>query len=233
VIDLENKLLSSKNELLNARMEINRTVAEYDNKISKIESDISSTVSSLNDAELQVAKLENTLTNYERRRDLYFIKAPQDGFINKAIISGLGETFKEGEKLVNIMPSNIQIAVETYVKPIDLPLLNIGDRVRVEFDGWPAIVFSGWPNASYGTYGAKVVAIESFISNNGKYRVLLSPDLRTKEKWPKDLRVGSGAKTLALLDDVPIWYEIWRRLNGFPPNYYEKNIDQNANTKAK
>jgi len=231
VIDSKNKLLSSENELLNARMEINRIVAEYNNKISKIESDISSTVSTLNDAESQVAKLENTLSNYELRKDLYFIKAPQDGYINKALISGLGETFKEGEKLVNIMPSNIQIAVETYVKPIDLPLLEIGDHVRVQFDGWPAIVFNGWPNASYGTYGAKVVAIESFISNNGKYRVLLSPNSTTKDVWPEALRVGSGARTLALLDDVPIWYEIWRKLNGFPPNYYKNSTNQNSSKK--
>jgi hypothetical protein len=24
-----------------------------------------------------------------------------------------------------------------------------------------------------------------------------------------------------LLNDVPVWYEIWRQLNGFPPEYYE------------
>ncbi|WP_121666623.1 HlyD family secretion protein [Mesonia aquimarina] len=227
VIDLENKLLTSENELLNAQMEINRIEAEYENKISKTESEVSSTLSSLNDTEAQVSKLENSRSNYEVRRGMYYIKAPQDGYINKALISGIGETFKEGEKLVNIMPSNYQIAVETYVRPIDLPLLQIGDHVRVQFDGWPAIVFSGWPNASYGTYGAEVVAIENFISSNGKYRVLLSPDHNSDYDWPKDLRVGSGARTLALLDDVPVWYEIWRQLNGFPPNYYKKKDEIN------
>jgi hypothetical protein len=25
---------------------------------------------------------------------------------------------------------------------------------------------------------------------------------------------------MALLNDVPIGYELWRQLNGFPPNYY-------------
>jgi hypothetical protein len=33
--------------------------------------------------------------------------------------------------------------------------------------------------------------------------------------------VGSGASGIALLNDVPIWYELWRQLNGFPPDYYE------------
>ena len=72
-------------------------------------------------------------------------------------MAGIGETFKEGEPLVNIMPTNYDLAVETFVDPIDLPLLHVGEKVRVQFDGWPAIVFSGWPNASYGTYGAKIV----------------------------------------------------------------------------
>jgi adhesin transport system membrane fusion protein len=117
------------------------------------------------------------------------------------------------------MPSKYDLAVETFVRPIDLPLLHINEKVRVQFDGWPAIVFSGWPNVSYGTYGAKVIAIERFISDNGKYRVLLSPD-REDHTWP-EVRVGSGARTIALLEDVPIWYELWRQLNSFPPNYYQ------------
>ncbi len=110
-------------------------------------------------------------------------------------------------------------------------LLHIGEKVRVQFDGWPAIVFSGWPNVSYGTYGAKVVAIENFISDNGKFRILLAPDEEDHE-WPKDVRAGSGAFTMALLEDVPIWFELWRQLNGFPPNYYQP-LDNAKSNKAK
>ena len=143
------------------------------------------------------------------RNSLQYITAPQDGYINKALRGGLGQTFKEGESLVGIMPIKVDLAVETFVRPLDLPLINIGEKVRVQFDGWPAIVFSGWPNILYGTYGAKVVTIENFISDNGKFRVLLAPDEEDHE-WPKDIRAGSGAFTLALLEDVPIWYELWR-----------------------
>lgn len=219
LISQENKLMASRNDIINARIEINRTQAEYSEKIAKINSDRSSVQSGRFDTEAEVSKLQNAFTNYEMRKDLYYVRAPQDGYINKAIKGGIGETFKEGEQLVNIMPASYDLAVETFVKPLDLPLLHKGEKVRVRFDGWPAIVFSGWPNVSYGTYGAKVVAIENFISPNGKYRVLLAPD-EDDHPWPAALRVGSGANTLALLEDVPIWYEIWRHLNGFPPNYY-------------
>ncbi|NND79076.1 MAG: HlyD family efflux transporter periplasmic adaptor subunit, partial [Maribacter sp.] len=219
LISQENKLLATKNEVINAQVEISRVQNEYTNKISKAESDRFTAQSSQFDSEAQVTKLQNEFTNYEMRNEMYYIRAPQNGFINKAIQGGIGQTFKEGEALLGIMPANIDLAVETFVEPLDLPLIHLGEKVRIQFDGWPAIVFSGWPNVSYGTYGGEVVAIETFISDNGKYRVLLSPDLDDHE-WPKDIRVGSGANTIALLKDVPIWYELWRQLNGFPPNYY-------------
>lgn len=220
LISQENKLLAAKNEVINAEVEINRVKAEYTDKVSKAQSDMYTAQSSQFDSEAQVTKLENEYTNYEMRNDMYHIRAPQNGFINKAIQGGIGETFKEGDRLVGIMPADIDMAVETFVEPLDLPLIHIGEKVRIQFDGWPAIVFSGWPNVSYGTYGGKVVAVETFISENGKYRVLLAPD-PDDHRWPKDIRVGSGANTIALLKDVSIWYELWRQLNGFPANYYQ------------
>jgi hypothetical protein len=49
------------------------------------------------------------------------------------------------------MPSEYDIAVETFVNPLDLPLISKGEK-RIWFDGWPTIVFSGWPDMSYGTF---------------------------------------------------------------------------------
>lgn len=219
LISQEQKLLGSRNEVLNATIDIARTRATYDEKISKAQSDKFTASSSQFDTEAQVSKLENASTNYEIRSTLLYVLAPQNGYINKAIKAGIGETFKEGEQLVGIMPADYDLAVETFVRPIDLPLIHTGEKIRVWFDGWPAIVFSGWPDASFGTYGGTVIAVETFISANGKFRVLISPDPE-EEDWPKNVRVGSGAQTIALLRDVPIWYELWRQLNGFPPDYY-------------
>lgn len=228
LISQENKYLASKNDILNSQIELSRINAEYTDKISKAQSDMFTAKSSQFDTEAQVTKLENEYTNYKMRNKLLYVTAPQSGYINKAITGGIGITFKEGEELVGIMPSQYDLAVETFVKPIDLPLLHIGEKVRVQFDGWPAIVFSGWPNVSYGTYGAKVIAIENFISDNGKYRVLLVPDLN-EQNWPNAIRIGSGARTIALLEDVPIWFELWRQINSFPPNYYQpKNTNKSV-----
>jgi multidrug resistance efflux pump len=230
IITQENKLLTSENEILNTKMEISRLNAEYTEKISKADSDKFTALSNQFDTQAQVNKLQNQYANYKIRNDMYYIKAPQDGYVNRALQSGLGELMKEGTPVVSIMPANYDIAVETFVNPIDLPLLKRGEQVRVWFDGWPTIVFSGWPNVSYGTFGGRIVAIENFISPNGKYRILIAPD-PNEPKWPNQLSIGAGAQTVALLETVTIGFEIWRVLNGFPPNYYESKTGTDASAK--
>ncbi|MFM9825751.1 HlyD family secretion protein, partial [Flavobacterium sp.] len=220
IITQENKYLTSKNEYVNAKVEINRINAEYSEKVSKAQSDQFTALSNQFDTEAQVNKLKNQYANYSIRNGLYYIKAAQNGYVNRAIQAGIGETIKEGTPIATIMPSTYDIAVETFVNPVDLPLIKKGEKIRVWFDGWPTIVFSGWPEMSYGTFGGQIVAIENFISENGKFRVLIAPDPQ-EDKWPSQLRVGSGAQTIALLNTVPVWFEIWRVLNGFPPDYYK------------
>lgn len=223
-ISYENKLLTSRNEVLNAKVELTSIKAQYRDEVSKAESQKFTALSNMYDAEGAVTKLQNQFMNYSVRSGLYFITAPQDGYIIRTLQSGIGETIKEGEEIVTIMPALYDLAIAMYVKPIDIPLLEEGQHVRTQFDGWPAIVFSGWPNVSYGTYGGTVYAIDNYISPNGMYRILVAPDTNDVP-WPDALRVGAGATSMLLLKDVPIWYELWRKINGFPPDYY-KAIDQ-------
>ncbi|MDW3652005.1 MAG: HlyD family efflux transporter periplasmic adaptor subunit [Bacteroidia bacterium] len=229
-ISAENKVLGSRNEVINAHVELSSIEAQYQDKIAKSESDKFSALSGKYDAEATLSKLQNQYANYSVRQGLYYITAPQNGFITKAIQSGLGETVKAGEEMMSIMPSKYELAVEMYVKPLDLPLLNKEQKVRIMFDGWPAIVFSGWPNTSVGTYGGKVFAIDNFISDNGMYRVLVAPD-EDEHIWPNALRVGAGTQSMILLNEVPVWYELWRQINDFPPDFYD--IDKKKKEKVK
>ena len=45
------------------------------------------------------------------------------------------------------------------------------------------------------------------------------------------MKIGTGASGIAILNDVPIWYEIWRNINGFPPDYYQVNTQKNEKKK--
>lgn len=231
LISSENKYLSSQNELITARIDLDAIDNDFKDKLAKAESDMYTAMSSQFDAEASTTKLENQYSNYERRTGFRHILAPQDGYIAKAVQVGIGETIKEGDEIVQIVPANAELAVEMYVQPVDLPLIKVGNKVRFIFDGWPAIVFSGWPQISNGTFGGTVVAIDQFAGPSNQYRVLVVEDPE-EEAWPELLRIGSGADGIAILNDVPVWYEIWRQLNGFPADYYTREQkDQAASTK--
>ncbi len=221
LIGSENKFLSSKNEFITSRIDLSAIDNEFKDKVAKAKSDMYTAMSSQFDAEATVTKLENQYSNYAQRSQYRYILAPQNGYIAKAIQVGIGETIKEGAEIVNIVPADAELAVEMYVQPVDLPLIQPGNKVRFIFDGWPAIVFSGWPQLSNGTFGGVVIAIDQFAGPTNQYRVLVTQDPE-EDKWPNLLRMGSGAEGIALFNDVPVWYEIWRQLNGFPADYYSQ-----------
>lgn len=229
-IEAFNKLLASRSELISTKVELSTVQTKYQTNIAKTMSELSTANSSLLDAQIEYQKLDNLLNNYSIRNDMYYLLAPQDGYISQTLVKGVGEVVKEGEPIVTIMPDDYEYAVEIYVDPIDLPLVNIGQHVRIQFDGWPAIVFSGWPNTSYGTYGGEVYAIDRFIGENGKYRILVKQE-EYDHPWPTQLRYGSGTKSFVMLKDVPVWYELWRNINGFPPEFYQ-STDVNKESKS-
>ena len=231
MVSAQQKLLQSRNDIIDAKVELNAVETKFQDEVSKAESEKFTALSSMYEAEIDVSKMQSQVANYSIRNGMYYILAPQDGRIAKTLSSGIGETIKQGAAIATIMPTNYDLAVEMYVRPMDLPLIEVGQHVRIQFDGWPAIVFSGWPNTSYGTYGGTVFAIDQFANENGDFRVLVSPDPKEKT-WPEALRVGGGAYAMLLLNDVPIWYELWRNVNGFPPDYYKAKAASSA-TKSK
>ena len=226
----KNKVINQRNELINLTIELSAVERQYADKLAKSQSDQQSALSAKLESVAATSKLQNQLSNYNERQKFYHITAPQAGFITKTMKKGIGEIIKEGVDIATIMPDKYDLAVEIYLRPQDLPLLDIGENVRLRFDGWPAIVISGWPESSTGVFSGKIVAIDRFIDKKGYYRTLVSPDIEQK-KWPEKLRVGTGANAFILLKDVPIWYELWRQLNGFPPDFYE--VDKEAEQELK
>ncbi|MDP1800416.1 MAG: HlyD family efflux transporter periplasmic adaptor subunit [Bacteroidota bacterium] len=221
-IAAENKITATKNELLNAELDLNATLQEYNEKLMKAESDKFSTISMVYETEGSLTKLQNQLSNYSLRNTYYYVLAPQDGYVNNMAIKGVGEIVKEGGILCNIVPVQTEQAVEVYIDPVDLPLISKGRRVQLIFDGWPAFVFSGWPGLSYGSFSAEIVTFDKVISPNGKFRVLA---VNNGDQWPAAIQIGGGVKGFALLDNVPVIYELWRKANGFPPEFYQTKTE--------
>jgi multidrug resistance efflux pump len=221
----QNEYDNLKQDLVLNRLDIGNTNQEYSEKIAKAQGDRFTSSSEIAAAREKASDLSIKKQNLTSRSQYYYVLAPQKGQITKAQKAGINEIIKDGDMIVEIVPNEVELAVEIFVEPFDLPLLNIGQKARFMFDGFPAVVFSGWPQNSIGTFGGKVIAVESNRNVNGKYRVLLVEDPEDR-KWPPGLRMGTGALSFALLKDVPVWYELWRNINGFPPEFY---LPENGN----
>jgi len=216
----QNKLDELSNELETIIRERELTETDYLQKAAKIESEIRTVETSRFSAIGESNKLQSKYNQIQRRQESFAITSPINGRVTKVLKNGVGEFVKAKEAIATLVPTEYQMAVELYILPYDVPLVSEGKQVRLQFDGWPAVVFSGWPNNSFGTFAGKVFAIDNEISENGKYRLLVVMD-DDEKPWPDLIRFGSGTQGLLLLNEVSVGYEIWRKLNGFPPDFYD------------
>jgi multidrug resistance efflux pump len=159
------------------------------------------------------------------------VRAPRDGYVLHIAAGGISTYVKEGDVLATFVPENVKQAVELYVNGLDIPLIQPGRKVRLMFEGWPSVQFSGWPSVAVGTFAGEVAVVDASVSPNGKFRVVVTetPD----EPWPDSrfLRIGAQAKGWVLLNRVSVGYELWRKMNNFPPTYDQPLQTQGAQQK--
>ncbi len=216
----QQKFQNSKQDLVICSIDMNSTRQDAADKIFKALGEIASSQSELASTRGDVSKNKNQLANYVVRGSQRWLIAPQNGQVINAKKSGINEMVKEGDMIAEIVPTTFNYAAELFVSPKDLVLVNKGQQVTMVFDGFPATVFSGWPRASYGTFVGQIIAVETNMSDNGKFRVLVTQDSSAR-KWPTQLKIGTGVQGFGLLKNVPIWFELWRQINGFPPEFYK------------
>jgi multidrug resistance efflux pump len=171
----------------------------------------------------QLADVSLRMSNAEQRRMASRIMAPIDGTVVKMAETGVGETVRAGDKLVRISPASADKAVEMVADGIDAPLLNVGRKVKILFYGIPAIPLPAWPELMAGTYTGVVKVIDQVDDGKGNFRFWVVPDPEEKP-WPPQEHVRQGTKVMGwvILNRVPLWYELWRRFNLFPPDYQER-----------
>jgi len=151
------------------------------------------------------------------RQTTQLLVAPRGGVILR-ITGGDTATFvKEGDELLSFAPDIGQRAVEIFVNGLDAALVQPGRAVRLMFEGWPAVQFSGWPSVAIGTFPGKVQFVDPAVSPDGRFRVVVVEDAASL--WPSDrfLRLGGRARGWVLLNEVRLGFEVWRKLNNFPP----------------
>lgn len=182
--------------------------------VAKAQGDVAKTESDLAKFQKEVVDLQVTLARQENQT----ICAPRAGYIMDLVATQGGEYVKVGDPLFEIVPRVENLAAQVWIDGNDVPLVSPGRKVRLQFEGWPAVQFSGWPSVAVGTFGGVVSIVDSTDDGQGRFRVVIVPD-EDCDPWPTFPYLRQGARTNGwiLLDRVRLGYELWRRLNGFPP----------------
>lgn len=234
--------LASKRQLELATMEANTTTANLEsaqanlkaakremnalaNDAQAIEKNATANVeearSALATAQSEIASADADLAQIDirlARQRRMAIYAPRAGTVLRLIGREGGEIVQMGDAIAGFVPDMESVAVELWVQGKDGPLISPGRKVRLQFEGWPAVQFMGWPSAAIGTFGGIVEFVDATADARGRFRVVVSPD-PDDQPWPASrwLRQGVRAKGWVLLQRVRLGFELWRQINGFPP----------------
>lgn len=159
------------------------------------------------------------------RQSSQIVTAPQDGRIVQITAGDQATLLKAGDRIAIFAPHQIRRAVEVYLRGIDAPLVHAGDSVRLIFEGWPAVQFSGWPQTAIGTFAGRVISVDPTVSANGKFRALIGETAPGDWPPPNYLRLGAKVRAWVQLEEVALGYEMWRQLNQFPPEAGQANSE--------
>lgn len=194
--------------------------AELVQRLLDARSQRASALSDAAKASEEIADLELTRSNALQRRVAGQVVAPLDGTVVRLTPIGPGEIVHPGDLLFTIVPLSATRAIEMWADSIDAPLLKPDRPVRLLFHGVPAIPLPAWPELMAGTYDGRIQVVDQSASANGKFRLWVKPDT-TRRPWPMQDQVRQGTQVMGwvILNRVPLWYEMWRRFNLFPPDY--------------
>jgi len=181
-------------------------VAKSSSEVAKSDSELSKSIKIQSETETKLSRQQSQI-----------VTAPLDGHLLNLISNQGGALVKEGDRICTIVPDTDDRAVELWISGNDVPLVHPGDHVRLQFEGWPAVQFSGWPSVAVGTFGGEVVSVDQTDDGQGRFRTIILPD-ESEQDWPEErfLRQGVRANGWVLLNQVPLWWEMWRKMNGFP-----------------
>ena len=213
---------SARANLAAAKAVLERTARDYDATISSTkasrglaEADLAAATRDIAAVDIQISKSEQQV-----------VLAPRDGIVLN-VAATEGAYLKPGSPICVLIPQTEERFVEAWIDGMDMPLIaprgsasgsGVGSRVRLQFEGWPAVQFVGWPSVAVGTFGGEVISIDAVDDGAGRFRIVIRPD-PADAPWPDTqyLRQGVRVKAWVLLRTVPLWQEVWRQLNGFPP----------------
>ena len=229
--------VSQKNSLEDEIRQVEKEVQSKERSLLKeqklAEAKVATAQSYVQDALAKQAKINKEIRDIEIKlgeTQRLVIEAPRDGIILRMPMNELGKTVKLGDPILTLVPESSQTAVELYVNGNDMPLVQVGQEVRLQFEGYPALQFPAWPSVAVGTFSGEVVVVDATSNDKGQFRILVMPSAEQDWPGPRFLRQGVRVNGWVMLKSVKLGYEIWRQLNGFPVLVSEEKPKKDVKT---
>ncbi len=215
-VDLEKAKLDLKIEKENLHIiqkEQEKFLNDINNKINTVQKQILTAENKISSYNKELQKINIQLGRYKTSTVL----AEKDGYVVRILKNDKNQYIKQGEKIILFAPKTQKRAILLKVSAFDMPLIKKGLPARIQFYGWPTLHISGWPIIRYGTFGGIIDKVDPIAYEKGFYYAYIVED--PQEPWPSPevLKSGTQATVWIRLSTVPIWYEIWRKINAFPP----------------
>ncbi len=177
------KIWESSKARLAAEVEEAKTLIEADRSLflSKVRERISRA-----NAELSV--VEKAILEAEDRVGRTSLGSPVSGVVNKLNVSSIGEVVQAGATIVEIIPSDDRLLIETKIRPQDIAFIRPGLKATVRLSAYDYTKF-GTLTGSVERIGADTITDEN---RETFYQVLISTKADENPRLGKDIEIIPG-----------------------------------------
>ena len=217
---LQKQNAASRADVLNARtrvIELRSTMADLVNQMPTLDAAIeeiqarkneassrfrAELVERLNDVSVKLRASEQASIADKDRLARTKVQSPVDGIVKLLHTNTVGQIVKPGENIVEIVPVDQKLVIETNVKPIDIAFIHPNQKAVIKITAYDSSIFGNL----HGT--VKQISADSIVDENGHsfYRVQVQANAahleRKGQKFPvipgmvAQVDIVTGEKTI-------------------------------------
>jgi adhesin transport system membrane fusion protein len=188
-LPLEEKGDISKSDILRLKRAVNEAKVQYTSTKNKYIQDASA---EKNKAQEDLNSQEQSMADREQLLDHTDIVAPATGIVKSIRITTMGGVVRQGDEILQILPTESELILEAKVKPADMANVKNGLPVKVKLDSYDYAIF-GTMSGVVTYVSADTLQEESKAGQISYYRVKVAiAEKDFKNDRSKDIEIRPG-----------------------------------------
>jgi len=137
----------SEVEILRLEREVNRLksdIEQADSALKTIDLEFTNDIrNELSDTQSQLNSLNEGAVALRDKVNRSIIRSPMNGYVKRLLINTQGGVVRSGADLIEIVPADDALLIETKITPRDIAFLNIGQLCTIKFTAYDFAVYGG------------------------------------------------------------------------------------------